>query len=83
MSAEILIVWLVIGSIAGWLAGQIVAGGGLGLIGDILVGIVGSVMGGWILPRIGIYIGGGIAPKMLAKMQSFLSVPIGLRMPTA
>lgn len=52
--------WLIIGAIAGWLAGQIVKGYGLGLVGNIVVGIVGAVIAGWLLPMIGLVIGGGI-----------------------
>jgi uncharacterized membrane protein YeaQ/YmgE (transglycosylase-associated protein family) len=48
-----LIVWLVIGAIAGWLAGQIMTGGGLGLIGNIIVGIVGAIVAGWLFPYLG------------------------------
>jgi uncharacterized membrane protein YeaQ/YmgE (transglycosylase-associated protein family) len=55
-----LIIWLAIGAIAGWLAGQIVEGGGYGLLGDIIVGIVGAVIAGFLLPRLGIFIGGNI-----------------------
>jgi uncharacterized membrane protein YeaQ/YmgE (transglycosylase-associated protein family) len=58
MAPEIIIIWLVIGAVAGWLAGQIMKGGGFGLIGDIVVGIVGAVVAGWLLPRVGVYIGG-------------------------
>jgi len=57
---EALIIWLVVGAIAGWLAGQVVKGAGFGLIGDIVVGIIGAVIAGWLLPRLGILIGGGI-----------------------
>ena len=57
---EALVIWLIIGAIAGWLAGQIMTGGGFGLVGNIIVGIVGAFVAGWLLPRIGIYIGGGI-----------------------
>ncbi|MGO9627421.1 MAG: GlsB/YeaQ/YmgE family stress response membrane protein [Xanthobacteraceae bacterium] len=60
MDAQSLIVWLVVGAIAGWLAGMVVKGGGFGLIGDIIVGIVGAVIAGWLLPQIGIVIGGGL-----------------------
>ncbi len=49
MSIEGLIVWLVIGAVAGWLAGTIMKGGGFGLVGDIVVGIIGAVIGGFIL----------------------------------
>lgn len=65
MAIEALIIWLVIGAIAGWLAGQIMKGGGFGLIGDIVVGIVGAVVGGWLLPRLGIFVLGGILGDIL------------------
>jgi uncharacterized membrane protein YeaQ/YmgE (transglycosylase-associated protein family) len=60
MAIEALIIWLVVGAIAGWLAGQVMKGGGFGLVGDIVLGIIGAVVAGWLLPRIGILIGGGI-----------------------
>ncbi len=40
--------WIVVGLIAGWLAGQVMRGGGYGLVGDIIVGVVGGLLGGWI-----------------------------------
>jgi uncharacterized membrane protein YeaQ/YmgE (transglycosylase-associated protein family) len=55
-----IIIWLIVGAIAGWLAGQVVRGGGFGLVGDIVVGIVGAVIAGWLLPRLGLFIGGDI-----------------------
>ena len=54
MDIQSLIIWLVIGAVAGWLAGVVVTGFGLGLIGNIVVGIVGSLIAGWLLPRIGV-----------------------------
>jgi uncharacterized membrane protein YeaQ/YmgE (transglycosylase-associated protein family) len=54
-----ILIWLVIGAVAGWLAGQFISGGGFGLIGDIVAGIVGSVIAGCLLPLIGIHIGAG------------------------
>jgi uncharacterized membrane protein YeaQ/YmgE (transglycosylase-associated protein family) len=59
MDVQALIIWLIVGAIAGWLAGMMVKGGGFGLIGDIIVGIIGAVIAGWLLPMIGIVIGGG------------------------
>jgi len=59
MSAEGIIVWLIIGAIAGWLAGALVKGGGFGLIGDIVVGIVGALIGGWLADALGISTGSG------------------------
>src|SRR5258706_7325490 len=60
MSGETILVILLVGLIAGWLAGKLVRGGGFGLIGDILVGVVGALIGGWLLPRLGIYLGVGL-----------------------
>jgi uncharacterized membrane protein YeaQ/YmgE (transglycosylase-associated protein family) len=49
-----IIVFVLVGIIAGWLASKIVRGTGLGLVGDLVVGIIGAFIGGWLLPRIGI-----------------------------
>ena len=65
MTLEALLVILVIGAVAGWLAGQIVRGMGFGLIGNIVVGIVGAFIAGWLLPRIGIVIGGGVVASII------------------
>lgn len=46
--------WLVIGLLAGWLAGKIARGRGFGCIGDVLLGLIGSVIGGWIFTQLGI-----------------------------
>ena len=60
MSSENLLVILFVGIVAGWLAGQIVRGGGFGLLGDLLVGIVGAFIGNWFLPRLGVHLGNGV-----------------------
>ena len=65
MPVESIIVWLIIGGVAGWLAGLIVRGFGFGLIGNVIVGIVGAFIAGWLLPRIGIVIGGGIVAAII------------------
>ncbi len=54
MSLESLIIWAIIGIVAGFLAGVIVKGYGLGLIGNLIVGVVGAFIGGWLLPQLGI-----------------------------
>jgi uncharacterized membrane protein YeaQ/YmgE (transglycosylase-associated protein family) len=46
--------WIVIGAIAGWLAGRIVEGYGFGFVGNLVIGIIGACIGGLILPRLGI-----------------------------
>ena len=59
MTIEDFIIWLVIGGIAGWLAGLLVEGYGFGLIGNIVVGIAGAIIAGWLLPQIGFVLAGG------------------------
>lgn len=49
-----ILIWLLLGAIAGWLAGQIMNGGGFGLVGNIVVGIIGSFLGGWLATQFGI-----------------------------
>ncbi|HWE71584.1 MAG TPA: GlsB/YeaQ/YmgE family stress response membrane protein [Stellaceae bacterium] len=61
-----LIAILLIGLVAGWLAGKIVAGRGFGIIADILVGIVGAVVGAWIFRQLGIFIGPGIVSAIIS-----------------
>ena len=56
LSGESIIVILLVGLIAGWLAGQIVQGTGFGLIGDIVIGIVGAFIASWLFPKLGIHI---------------------------
>ncbi len=65
MGLEALIIILIVGAIAGWLAGLIVKGVGFGLIGNIVVGIVGAFIAAWLLPRIGIVIGGGMIASII------------------
>jgi uncharacterized membrane protein YeaQ/YmgE (transglycosylase-associated protein family) len=56
-----LIWWVVVGLIAGWAAGRIMKGGGYGVIMDIILGIVGAVVGGWLVGVVGIHAGGFIS----------------------
>jgi uncharacterized membrane protein YeaQ/YmgE (transglycosylase-associated protein family) len=65
MDIQSIIIWIIVGAIAGWLAGMVVKGGGFGLIGDIVVGIVGAVIAGWLLPQLGIVIGSGIIAAII------------------
>jgi uncharacterized membrane protein YeaQ/YmgE (transglycosylase-associated protein family) len=60
LSNQSLIVIVLVGIIAGWLAGQIVAGGGFGLIGDFVVGVIGAFIGDWLVPRLGVHLGASI-----------------------
>jgi uncharacterized membrane protein YeaQ/YmgE (transglycosylase-associated protein family) len=66
MTTEGLLVFLIVGAIAGWLAGLIVKGGGFRLIGDIVVGVIGAFIAGWLFPRIGFHLGTGIAASIVS-----------------
>jgi uncharacterized membrane protein YeaQ/YmgE (transglycosylase-associated protein family) len=50
-----MIYWIVVGLIAGWLAGKVMKGGGYGIIVDIILGILGGILGGWLFGMIGIH----------------------------
>ena len=65
VTIESLIIFLIIGAVAGWLAGMIVKGFGFGLIGNCLVGILGAFIAGFLLPLLGIAIGGGIIAAII------------------
>ena len=65
MSGESFLIILLVGIIAGWLAGQIMRGTGFGLIGDLVVGIIGAFIGGWLLPQLGIHLGAGIVAAII------------------
>jgi uncharacterized membrane protein YeaQ/YmgE (transglycosylase-associated protein family) len=60
LSNQSLLVIILVGIIAGWLAGKVMDGGGFGLIGDLIVGLVGAFIGDWLVPRLHIEIGSGI-----------------------
>lgn len=59
MGSESLLVSLLIGALSGWLAGQVMRGGGFGLLGDIVVGFVGATVSNWLFPALGLDMGGG------------------------
>ena len=67
MHAQALFIFVGVGVVAGWLAGQIVRGGGFGLIGDLIVGVIGAVIAGWLFPRIGVHLGAGIAAEIVSS----------------
>ena len=59
------LIFIAIGAVAGWLAGLIMRGGGFGLLGDIVVGIVGSVAGGYLFGLAGVSVGGGLVGSIV------------------
>jgi uncharacterized membrane protein YeaQ/YmgE (transglycosylase-associated protein family) len=65
ISGESLLVILAVGIAAGWLAGQVVQGTGLGLVGDLVVGIAGAFIASWIFPQLGFHLGSGIVSQIV------------------
>lgn len=60
--------FLIIGVVAGWLAGQLIKGGGYGLIGDLVIGVIGAFVGGWLFGAIGIHAAGSIGSLITATI---------------
>ena len=60
LSNQSLLVIIVVGVVAGWLAGRVMEGGGFGIIGDLVVGLIGAFIGDWLLPQLGIHFGVGL-----------------------
>ena len=79
MEAHGIIVWLIIGALAGWLAGKLVRGGGFGLIGDMVVGIVGAVIGGWLAGALGVSIGSGFIASVITAIIGAVILLVILR----
>ena len=65
MTVETILIWLLVGAIAGWLAGALMRTDGFGLVGNIVIGILGAFIGGWLFPRLGIVIGAGFISEVI------------------
>ena len=80
LSNQSLLVILIVGIVAGWLAGRLMEGGGFGLIGDLIVGLIGAFIGDWLLPRIGIHLGTGIIALILNALIGAVILLLLLRL---
>ena len=77
METEQAIVFVVIGGVAGWLAGLIFKGGGFGLIGNIIVGLLGALLGGWLFGLLGISVGGDwVGPIVTATVGAVVLLAV-------
>ena len=74
MTGTALIWFLLIGLIAGWLAGQVMKGGGFGIIGDMIVGVIGAFLGGWLFGLLGISAGGLIGSLVTAFVGAVILI---------
>jgi uncharacterized membrane protein YeaQ/YmgE (transglycosylase-associated protein family) len=82
LAAESILAWIVIGAIAGWLAGLLVKGYGFGLIGNIVVGILGAGVAGLLAPRLGLHtesFGGNIIASLLGALVLLILVGLARR----
>jgi uncharacterized membrane protein YeaQ/YmgE (transglycosylase-associated protein family) len=79
ISNESLVLVLVVGVVAGWLAGQLVRGTGFGLIGDLIIGVIGAFIGTWLLPQLNIHIGSGMVGAIVAATIGAVLLLIILR----
>jgi len=80
MSVHSLLIILVIGIVAGWLAGLVVRGGGFGLLGDLVIGIAGAFIASWLFPRFGIQIGTGIVQEIVYAMLGAIILLLVVRL---
>ena len=75
--------WIVVGLIAGWLAGRVLSSGGYGLMGDIVVGVLGGLLGGWLATTY-LHIGSGMSginlESILVAFAGAVLLLIGLRL---
>ena len=79
ISNESLVLILVVGVVAGWLAGQLVRGTGFGLIGDLIIGVIGAFIGTWLLPQLNIHIGSGMVGAIFSATIGAVLLLIILR----
>lgn len=75
-----LIAAIIIGGLAGWLAGKIVRGGGFGFIGNVILGIGGAIVASWVLPLIGLRFGSGFFGSVISAMIGAALVLVIIRM---
>ena len=80
LSTQSLLVILLVGLVAGWLASHLVRGAGFGLIGDMAIGIVGAFAGHWLLPRLGIHLGAGIVSAIINATLGAIPLLLILRL---
>jgi uncharacterized membrane protein YeaQ/YmgE (transglycosylase-associated protein family) len=73
MTLQLFVLWILVGALAGWLAGFVMKGGGYGLIGDVALGLVGSLLGSWLFRALGFSPGAGL---FMAVLVAFIGAVI-------
>jgi uncharacterized membrane protein YeaQ/YmgE (transglycosylase-associated protein family) len=77
---EGVVIIILVGIIAGWLAGQVMRGTGFGLIGDLIVGLLGALVGDWLLPQLHVHLGVGIVALIANAFLGAIVLLVTLRL---
>ena len=80
MNVEHLLIFVIVGVVAGWLAGQVMRGVGFGVIGDLIVGVIGALIAGWLFPRLGVHLGSGIVSAIISSAVGAIILLIIVRL---
>jgi len=80
LSNESLLVIILVGLIAGWLAGQLMRGSGFGLVGDLIVGLLGALIGDWLLPQLNIHLGAGFVALIVNALVGAIVLLLIIRL---
>ncbi len=72
--------FILIGLVAGWLAGRLMTGGGFGVIGDIVVGVIGALLGGFLFRTVGVSVGGGLFGQLIVATVGAIILVLLLRL---
>jgi uncharacterized membrane protein YeaQ/YmgE (transglycosylase-associated protein family) len=80
MSLESLIVWVIVGGIAGTIADWLVSGVNMGCLGTVVIGIIGAFIGAWVLGLLGVSIGSGLVNEIITASIGAIVLLLGLRL---
>jgi uncharacterized membrane protein YeaQ/YmgE (transglycosylase-associated protein family) len=80
LSNQSLLVIIVVGLVAGWLAGVLIRGSGFGLIGDVVIGWLGALIGNWLLPQLHIHLGDGIVAMIMNALIGAVLLLVVIRL---
>jgi uncharacterized membrane protein YeaQ/YmgE (transglycosylase-associated protein family) len=74
------VAFIVVGLLAGWIAGLVMKGGGYGIIGDIILGVLGASIGGWLFKEFGVSLGGGLPASLVVATVGAIALILVLRL---
>lgn len=80
MGVSNLVLFVIVGIVAGWLAGRLMKGGGFGLLGNLVIGAIGAFLGGWLFRFLGVSIGHGLLGSLVTAVVGAVVLIYGLRL---